>query len=123
MGVEIIGVMIPIIAIIGGIIMVIYLRRFENSERMAMIEKGVDASIFARKERNISGALRASLLFIGVGVGILLGYFLDRAYDMDEIAYFAMLFIFGGVGLGLAYLIEEKKEKEKKLEEGRKLHE
>jgi hypothetical protein len=73
MHVETLGVMIPIIAIIGGIIMVIYLRRYENVERMAMIEKGVDPSVFARKSRNTSGALRASLLFIGAGTGLLLG--------------------------------------------------
>jgi hypothetical protein len=28
---------------------------------------------------------------------------------MDEAGYFAMIFIFGGVGLGLAYILEEKK--------------
>jgi F0F1-type ATP synthase assembly protein I len=111
MGVEIIGVMIPIIAIIGGVIMIIYLRRYENEERMAMIEKGVDPSVFASKHRNTSGALRASLLFIGAGLGLLLGYFLDKHFYMEEVAYFSMIFIWGGIGLGAAYLIEEKKHK------------
>jgi F0F1-type ATP synthase assembly protein I len=58
------------------------------------------------------GALRISLLFIGAGLGILMGYFLDQAFDMEEVGYFSMLFIFGGVGLGVSYLIEEKKIKE-----------
>jgi hypothetical protein len=31
---------------------------------------------------------------------------------MQEVGYFSMLFIFGGIGLGLSYLIEEKKNKE-----------
>jgi hypothetical protein len=117
MHVETLGVMIPIIAIIGGIIMVIYLRRYENVERMAMIEKGVDPSVFARKSRNTSGALRASLLFIGAGTGLLLGSILDNIFNLEEVAYFSMILICGGLGLGAAYLIEEKKIKEEKMEQ------
>lgn len=110
---EVLGIMIPIIGIVGAFIMIVYLRRFENAERMAMIEKGVDPSLFAKKQRsNSSGPLRSSLLFIGAGVGLLIAYFLDRAYNMEEVAYFSMLFIFGGLGLGAAYLVEEKKIKE-----------
>jgi hypothetical protein len=80
---------------------------------MAMIEKGVDPALFAKKQRqSSSGSLRASLLFIGAGLGLLIAYFLDRAYNMEEVAYFSMLFVFGGIGLGTAYLVEEKKIKE-----------
>lgn len=106
-----IAVFIPIVAIIGAFIMVVYLRRFENEERMAMIEKGVDPSVFTKKVRNTSGALRASLLFVGAGIGLLIAYFLDRAYAMEEVAYFSMVFLFGGAGLGISYMIEEKKNK------------
>jgi hypothetical protein len=109
MEVEVIAVLIPIVSIIGLFIMIIYLRRYQNTERMAMIEKGVSPELFSKKEMNISGTLRASLLLIGIGLGFLLGYFLDRNFDMDEVGYFSMLFIFGGIGLGLAYVIEEKK--------------
>ncbi|HET9054546.1 MAG TPA: DUF6249 domain-containing protein [Cyclobacteriaceae bacterium] len=97
--------------LIGLFVMLVYLRRIENSERLAMIEKGVDPSLFARKQRNTSFPLRVSLLLIGVGLGFLLGYFLDRLFSMEEIGYFSMLFIFGGLGLGAAYLVEEKKNK------------
>lgn len=109
MDTEALAIMIPIIAVIGGIVMIIYLRKYENEERMAMIEKGVDPSVFTRKVRNTSGALRASLLLIGAGLGLLLGYALDRAFYMDEVGYFSMLLICGGAGLGLAYMIEEKR--------------
>jgi hypothetical protein len=111
MEVEVLGVMIPIIGIIGVIVAVIYLRKYENEERMAMIDKGLDPLLFAKKPRSTSGALRSSLLLIGGGIGLLLGYSLDRMFDMEEVGYFSMLFIFGGIGLGAAYIIEENKNK------------
>jgi hypothetical protein len=113
MDVAVLGVMIPIIGTVGAFIMIVYLRKFQNMERMAIIDKGLDPSLF-KMERSTAGALRASLLLIGAGIGLLMGYWLDRAFYMEEIAYFSMLFIFGGAGLGLAYLLEEKKDKEAK---------
>lgn len=112
MDVAIIGVMIPIIGIIGAIIIVIYLRKFQNMERMAILDKGLDPALF-KVERSAAGTLRAALLFIGAGIGLLLGYMLDEVFGMEEVAYFSMIFIFGGLGLGLAYLVEEKKSEKK----------
>ena len=106
------GLMIPTI---GVLVMVIYLRKFINIERMAMIEKGVDPQLFnLSKPRYTAGALRASLLMIGGGVGLLMGVLLDKSWDMEEAGYFSMLFICGGIGLGAAYVVEEKKIKEEK---------
>ena len=48
---------------------------------------------------------------IGIGIGFLMGYLLDRTYDMEETGYFSMLFIFGGLGLVLSYFLEESKNK------------
>lgn len=111
MDVAALGVMVPIIAIISVFVMIIYLRKYENQERMAMIEKGIDPRIFVNKRpRNAAPVLRASLLLLGIGLGLLVGYFLDYHFDMEEVAYFSMLFIFGGIGLGLAYIIEERKQ-------------
>lgn len=115
MDVEVLGVMIPIILIISVAVMVVYLRKYENEERMSMIDKGIDPTTFIKRARDTSGALRASLLLIGAGTGLLLGYFLDRSYDMEEVGYFSMLLICGGVGLGAAYMIEEKKNKQRSI--------
>lgn len=111
MDVAVIGVFIPIVAIIGGIIMIIFLRKYENEERMNMIEKGMNPGEI-KKSRNTSGPLRFSLLLMGVGVGLLMGYLLEANTRMDEAAYFSMIFLFGGIGLGIAYIIEEKKLRE-----------
>jgi hypothetical protein len=112
MNIEFLAIMIPIISIIGTVVMIIYLRKYQNIERMAMIEKGVAADLLSisKGSRNTSLPLRFSLLLIGAGLGILMGHILERNFFMDEeVAYFSMLFIFGGIGLGLAYVIEEKK--------------
>lgn len=110
MDVAVMGIMIPIIGSIGLFITIIYIRKFQNLERMAIIEKGMDPAIF-KQESSSAGTLRGALLLIGAGLGLLMGYWLDRTFDMEEVGYFSMLFIFGGIGLGIAYLIEEKKAK------------
>jgi len=107
---SIMGIIWFMLFSIGLIVMVIYLRKYTNIERMALIEKGEQP--FQMKQSNTSIPLRFSLLFIGFGLGLLIGYFLDSAFRMEEVAYFSMIFVFGGAGLGLAYIIEEKKAKE-----------
>jgi hypothetical protein len=104
------GIMLPLIITLGAFVMMVFIRKYDNIERMAIIDKGLSPDLF-RKERSTSGALRASLLLVGAGLGLLMGYWLDRAFDMEEVAYFSMILIFGGLGLGLAYLIEEKNQK------------
>ena len=110
MEVPIFGIIMVMVVSLGAFVMFVFLRKFQNTERMSMIEKGVSPELFnIRKQPNTSPSLRVSLLFIGAGLGLIMGYFLDKAFDMEEVAYFSMLFIFGGLGLGAAYLIEEKK--------------
>lgn len=96
---------------IGALITIVYLRRFTNDERKLMIEKGINPNDVVVKHRAM-WPLRFALLFIGAGMGLFVGYFLDETLRMEEVAYFSMLFIFGGAGLGLSYIIEERKEKE-----------
>jgi F0F1-type ATP synthase assembly protein I len=112
---EVFALSIPILSIIGSVIVILYIRKMQNMEKMAMIEKGVSPEFFnIKRQQNTSGPLRTSLLFIGVGLGLFIGYFLDLNYNMEEVGYFAMLFILGGVGLGVAYIVEEKKLKEER---------
>lgn len=115
MEIEFIAIFIPIIAIIGVVIMIIYLRRYTNVERLAMIEKGMSPGDLPKSRANTSGPLRFSLLLIGIGLGFIVGYFIDANTNMNELSYFSMLFIFGGIGLGLSYIIEEKKTREEGL--------
>ena len=94
-------------------VMIIYLRRFTNSERLKLIETGGDPSLITSKPNSGKfNTLRFALLLMGVGLGFLLGSLLDKSFDLDEVGYFAMLFLCGGGGLMAAYLIESGKEKE-----------
>jgi hypothetical protein len=111
--IPIFGMSIPIIITIGAFLMVAYIRKYVNIERMAIIEKGLDPKLFL-SDAKVSFSLRASLLLIGVGTGILLGNALDQVFDMEEVGYFSMVFICGGIGLGLAYIVEERKQLKEK---------
>ena len=112
MGEAIMGIVWLILFSLGGLVMIIFLRKYTNNERMAMIEKGLNPADMKRAGSNFV-TLRFALLFIGAGLGLLVGYFLDDAFRMEEVAYFSMLFVFGGAGLGLSYVIEERKIKER----------
>src|SRR5262245_32544263 len=70
-------VLIPIVmcAMIFGIVYVTVTAR--HRQRMAMIEKGADPSLFASKS-NGSLALAFGLLMIGIGLGVFLGWIADR---------------------------------------------
>lgn len=81
--------------VIGLFVMLVYLRRMENSERLSMIEKGVDPSLFARKKRGSSGTLRISLLLIGIGFGFLGGQIWDslsdNSFNHNPLPFFTMI--------------------------------
>ncbi len=84
-----------------------------KKERMALLEKGVDASFFMSPQKNQSFlALKIGLLCIGVAVGVLLGSILYNINLMnEEAAYFSMIFLFGGLGLVLDHFIEKAERK------------
>lgn len=83
----------------------LYVRR---KERLALIDKGLTASIF-NSEANVSPSLKWGIFFIGIAVGFLLGEMLVQTTRMEEgIAYLSMIFLFGGIGLVTYYFIARK---------------
>lgn len=94
--------------IFGAIVMLVYLN-IRKKERMSLIEKGADASIFATKPES-SPSLKWGIFLTGLAIGLLLGNLLEAYTSMrPEVAYFAMIFLFGGLGLVIYYAIERKK--------------
>jgi len=83
-----------------------------KKERMALIESGRDAKIF-NMESNVSPSLKFSLLLIGLALGALIGNILEEATALDnEVAYFSMILLFGGLGLLVYYFVGKKNAKE-----------
>lgn len=105
---------IALFATVFGIMYVYYTTR--NKERMALIEKGADASLFNTGKEGIKYTftwgrftLKIGMLFMGVGIGIIAGAILESFQVMQQGPdYVSMIFLFGGLSLVLFYIIDRK---------------
>lgn len=85
-----------------------------NKERLALIEKGADASMFNTGKKRGMGSiiLNLALLAIGIGLGVLVGAGLEQSGMDEDVAFPASIFIFGGLGLVASFFINRKLENE-----------
>lgn len=105
---------IALFATVFGIMYVHYTTR--NKERLALIEKGADASLFNTGKEGKSlfswskFTLKMGMLLIGIGLGIVAGSIFESAsvFPSEEAGYFSMIFIFGGLSLVVFYLIDRR---------------
>jgi hypothetical protein len=98
-------------ASVFGIIYVYFQAR--NKERLALIEKGADASIFFSQEGkkgNKHVLLKIGLFLIGIAVGVVAGYLLSMTGMNEQAGYISMIFLFGGLGLIVYYPINKRME-------------
>lgn len=128
---EVAIVFMFLFAVIFGIFYLYFSTR--NKERLALIEKGADATIFFSKKEARKTApfwkvliLNLSLLLIGIGVGVLLGSILSyffaspRFYNntsnhikiYEETFYVASIFLSAGAFLFLGFNLTKKLDKE-----------
>ena len=115
------GSEVIIIPIIFGVILAIAYLYFStrNKERLALIEKGADASIFVRGKREGAAPfwkiiiLNLSLLLMGIGAAIFVASILSYNLGVDEeVAYPGTIFLLAGVGLMVGFNMTKKLEKE-----------
>jgi Domain of unknown function (DUF6249) len=106
-------ILIPIsmFAAIFGIVYLYFSTR--NKERLALIEKGADASIFNIGKRSGSSwkvvVLNLAFLLMGIGLGIFIANILDTYTGLDEDAvYPSMIFLMAGVGLYVGFTQTKK---------------
>ena len=109
---DTLGVLIPILVPLGLFAMIFGIVYLNNRERMGMIERGMDPRAYKPRPEPYRN-LKWGLLLIGAGFGLFLAYLLDRTAfhgpDDDNAAiYFALVAIFGGLGLFFSYKIEKK---------------
>jgi len=109
MGPDTLGILWLIIASVGVLVMVVFIRKYQNEEKLAMIEKGINPQEGQPPKIASMAALRFALLIIGAGIGLLVGNLLEEIGMQEEIAYFSMLLIFGGIGLVFSYIIEQRR--------------
>lgn len=108
-------ILIPLFAVIGNFMAIIIFIYFyftsRHRERMALIESGRDASIFKRDKNPSTRSLKYGIVAVMAGLGLVVGTILDKLGMPEEVAYFSMVLIFGGIGL-LAYyfLLKAKRE-------------
>lgn len=82
--------------------------------RLALIEKGADASIFTSGPANKSNIfsiilVNLGLLLLSVGIGIFLAAILHQSFNIDsEVAYPGTIFTVAGIGLLVGYRISSK---------------
>jgi len=130
--------MVPLV--VGTITLGIY-KLFElfvrKKERLAIIEKigdKFDPTMIGNKFsfpdqndfKNSFGTLKAGSLILGVGLGLLIGFFIcqayvygpiptitvnNYAYEISGVIYGASVMLFGGLGLLISFIIELKLKK------------
>ena len=115
MGAEVIIVVI-FWAVIFGIAYLYFSTR--NKERLALIEKGADASIFTQGRRYTQPIwkvliLNLALLLMGIGAGVVLGGILSDVGGVDDdIAMPGSIFLLAGTGLLIGFFITKKMDQE-----------
>ena len=106
------GMMTGIIISIGLFAMIFGIVYLTKRERLSMIERGMDPRRYKQRSAPYQN-LKWGLLLIGAGVGLFLAYLLDRTVfsrteDDNAAIYFALIAIFGGLGLFTSFRIEKK---------------
>lgn len=117
------GVLIPIIISVGLFALIFGIFYLRNKERMAMIERGMEPNInLPKRQSNPAFSLTFGLLLIGSGLGLFIAHMLNQWVFTDHgrivnypAVYFALIAIFGGLGLLISYFIERNANQKKDL--------
>ncbi|MBN1388034.1 MAG: hypothetical protein JW965_06270 [Bacteroidales bacterium] len=109
---EVLIAFIAFFAMVFGIYYMYYSTR--NKERLALIDKGADASVFKIPQEKGAPVrffhpLKMGLFMVGLGIGVAAGYFVGELGMHPGASYPSMIFIFGGLGLLVYYLLTPKK--------------
>jgi len=103
------GILVPL-GFFASIVLILYVYYTNrNKERMALIEKGADASLFKTSSKPFP-TLKIGMFLVGIGLGILFGDILAKLTTLNqEVAMFSMILLFGGMSLIVYYLYENSK--------------
>lgn len=110
------GSEVIILPIIFGVIFGMYYLYISarNRERLALIEKGCDASIFYSTRKYVTPVwkvivINLGMLLVGIGIGIFLANLFSINFGMDEdIAYSGTIFLMAGIALLAGFFVTKK---------------
>lgn len=111
MGSEVI-IMPIIFGVLFGIVYLFISSR--HKERLALIEKGADASIFYSNKKTTSPiwkvlVVNLAMILMGIGVGIFIAGILHYNLGVDaEVAYPGTIFTLAGMGLFTGFKFSQK---------------
>ena len=95
---------ISVFAMVFGIVYI----GVRQKERMALIRTGGNASNLDTKG-NVLGSLKWGMIFIGIGLGIIVGKIISSSTAMEEeAAFFSMICLFGGIALMIYYIVANR---------------
>ena len=111
----ILGVMVPIVAIVGGLSLAFANNYMRSRERLEMISRGIDVSAMNNKHYNWPkrrrSPLRFGMMVFGAGIGLLLAYVLCGSMGINEddrpIIYGGFVATFVGLGIIISHLVEK----------------
>lgn len=106
---EVLIAFLGFFATVFGIMYVFYTTR--NRERLALIDKGAEATLFNTGKAAFSWgklSMKLGMLAIGISFGILVGELLANGGLDDDVSYPSMIFLFGGIALVLFYFVDRK---------------
>ncbi len=109
-----------LIIIFGSIFGIFYLFfSTRNKERLALIEKGVEARIFMKGRENNPApfwkvfVLNVAVLAMGIGLGIILAMIIESTLNINEDALYAgLIFLMAGAGLFVGFTLTKQLDKE-----------
>ncbi|HEX2536046.1 MAG TPA: DUF6249 domain-containing protein [Chitinophagaceae bacterium] len=103
-------ILVPITLFIAGFAMIFGIVYLKTRENLALMEKGWNPKEYNNRPAPYR-SLKAGLLFLGAGLGLLIAYFIDAYTEHPreiEPVYMALLAIGGGLGLIGSYAVEKK---------------
>ncbi|QNJ96741.1 DUF6249 domain-containing protein [Constantimarinum furrinae] len=113
------GSEVVVIPIIFGVLFGIYYLYISarNRERLALIEKGADASIFYSRERKVTSiwkvvVINLALLSMGIGLGIFVAALMVQSGMDEDVAYPGTIFFMAGLGLLSGFFLTKKLNKD-----------
>ena len=115
MGGEIV-VFVCLFSVVFGIAYLYFSTR--NKERLALIEKGAEASIFVKGRQHAQPfwkvlILNLALLLMGIGAGVMVGGLLHYSAGVDyDISMPGSIFLLAGTGLLIGFFITKKMDRE-----------